>query len=40
MEDHLLVGLRSFGQVGFEGVTETWNVVQHEVNIEIKNKEI
>lgn len=30
MENNLRVGLQGFAKVGFEGVTETWNVVQHE----------
>ena len=32
IENNLRVGLQCFYRVGFEGVTETWNVVQHEVN--------
>lgn len=38
MENNLRVGLQGFAKVGFEGVTETWNVVQHEVNKYWKGK--
>ena len=31
LERHMERGLQNYGRKGFRGVTETWNVVQHEV---------
>lgn len=28
-------GLRNYGKPGYRGVTETWNVVQHEVSTQL-----
>ena len=33
LEGHLVNGMENFQKPGFGGVTETWNVIQHEVNL-------
>ena len=32
LERRLVVGMENFQQPGYGGVTETWNVIQHEVS--------
>ena len=31
MEERLVMGMQNFQKPGYGGVTETWNVIQHEV---------
>ena len=31
MEESMEAGMRNFMRAGYKGVTETWNVLQHEV---------
>ena len=31
IETNMEKGMQNFGEEGYRGVTETWNVVQHEV---------
>ena len=32
MEESLEAGMRNFMRAGYKGVTETWNILQHEVS--------
>ena len=33
IETNMEKGLQNYGKEGYKGVTETWNIVQHEVGI-------
>ena len=35
IETNMEKGMQHFGKEGYRGVTETWNVVQHEVLLKI-----
>ena len=37
IETNMEKGMQHFGKEGYRGVTETWNVVQHEVLLKIAN---
>ena len=34
MEESMEAGMRNFMRAGYKGVTETWNILQHEVSWE------